>query len=178
MNQTTFSRVCTSREAAHVAINEGYAQARLLLSLERKVRVTVEEAEDDLTIRQRGFLHAAVLPQIAEQVVMPDGTRYTPKVWKEHLKELFIPDRWDMVRLPFVRDRKTGAWKASTRKVPVKRRKSTESLSIKGYSDFLDRCIAHATSEWGVNFRFLAEERDAVRYHTPARKRKEPEFAE
>ncbi len=52
----------------------------------------------------------------------------------------------------------------------MKRRKSTEALSIKGYSDFLDRCIAHATTEWNVQFRFLAEERDAVRYVAPARK--------
>lgn len=176
MNETTLSRICTTREAAHAAINAGYAQARTLLALGRAVSITVAEHEDDLTIRQRGFLHAAVLPQIAEQVVMPDGTRYTPQVWKAHLKELFIADKWDMVRLPYVRDRKTGAWKASTRKVPVKRRKSTESLSIKGYSDFLDRCIAHAATEWDVQFRFLAEERDAVRYTPPARKRKELEL--
>lgn len=126
-------------------------------------------AERDITAKQRGFLHAAVLPQIAEQVRMPDGTRYVAHVWKEHLKDLFIADKWDMVRLPFVKDRKTGAWKPSKKKAPVKRRKSTEDLSIKGYSLFIDQCIAHATTEWGVVFRFDADERESVRYVKPAR---------
>lgn len=163
--------IAVTRERLHEVITAGYLRGKMLLADGKRVEVSVREVEDEITIRQRGFLHAAVLPQIAEQVVMPDGTRYTPAIWKTHLKELFIPDRWDMVRLPFVIDRKTGAWKPSKRKVPVKCRKSTEDLSIKGYSDFIDKVIAHAATEWGVVFRFLAEERDAVRYTPPARKR-------
>lgn len=178
---TTLIRFAGTREQAHAAITAGYEQAKTLIALEKRVRVTVEEAEDELTIRQRGFLHAAVLPQIAEQVRMPDGTRYIPALWKEHLKDLFIPDKWDMVRLPFVKDRKTGQWKPSAKKVPVKRRKSTEGLSIKGYSDFIDKCIAHATVEWGVRFHFIAEEREAVRWVAQPRaarkKQKQPEEA-
>lgn len=166
--------IAVTRERLHEVITTGYLRGKMLLADGKRVAVTVAEAEDEITIRQRGFLHAAVLPQIAEQVVMPDGTKYVAQVWKAHLKELFIPDRWDMVRQPFVIDRKTGTWKPSKRKVPVKRRKSTEDLSIKGYSDFIDRCIAHATTEWGVSFHFLADERDAVRYVPPARKRTAP----
>lgn len=163
------SRIVATPQAAHAAVSEGYQLAKQLLADGRRVRVTVAEDEDDITILQRGFLHAAVLPQIAEQVVV-NGIRYTPQVWKEHLKDLFLPDRWDMVRLPFVQDRKTGLWKPSRKKVPVKRRKSTEGLSIKGYSDFIDKCIDHAASEWGVQFRFIAKEREAVRYVAPPRK--------
>lgn len=170
IKQTTLVRFVSTKEHAHAEISAGYEQAKLLIALDKRVRIEVCEAEDELTIKQRGFLHAAVLPQIAEQVRMPDGTRYVAAIWKEHLKELFIADKWDMVRLPFVRDRKTGAWKPSSKKVPVKRRKSTEDLSIRGYSDFIDKCIAHATVEWGVTFRFIAEEREAVRYVKPARK--------
>jgi len=172
VSETTFTRIVRSREEAHRAAKDGYAQAQLLIELGKRVKVVVGEDEDDLTAKQRAFLHVAVLPQIAEQVVMPDGTRYVAKVWKEHLKDLFIPDKWDMVRLPFVRDRKTGEWRASKRKVPVKRRKSTEELSIRGYSDFIDRCIAHATTEWGVRFVFIAEEREAVRWKPTPRKAK------
>ncbi|HWH83223.1 MAG TPA: hypothetical protein VNU71_13410 [Burkholderiaceae bacterium] len=175
MSDTALVRFAGTRELAHVHAVAGYVHAQTLIGIGKRVKFTVEEAEDELTIKQRGFLHAAVLPQIAEQVVMPDGTRYVPKVWKEHLKDLFIADKWDMVRLPFVRDRKTGAWKPSSKKVPVKRRKSTEALSIKGYSDFIDKCIAHAAVEWGVRFHFIAEEREAVRYVAPKRKAKQPE---
>lgn len=175
----SLSILVRDREAAHAAANRAYQHAQALLADGKRVRITAGEDEEDLSIRQRGFLHAAVLPQIAEQVVV-GGIRYTPQTWKEHLKDLFLPAKWDMVRLPFVQDRKTGEWKPSRKKVPVKRRKSTEELSIKGYSDFIDKCIAHAASEWGVVFHFIAEERDAVRYVAPTRKRKthiQPEAA-
>jgi hypothetical protein len=178
MNDTTLIRYAGTPEAAHAAILAANVQAKTLVRMERRVKITVEEAEDELSVKQRGFLHAAVLPQIAEQVRMPDGTRYVAAIWKEHLKDLFIADKWDMVRLPFVKDRKTGQWKPSTKKVPVKRRKSTEGLSIKGYSDFIDKCIAHATVEWGVHFVFITEERDAVRWVAQPRKVKPREQRE
>lgn len=179
MNDTTLIRYAGTRELAHAAAKAAYEHAQTLIALDKRVRIQVSEAEDELTIKQRGFLHAAVLPQIAEQVRFPDGTRYAPAIWKEHLKDLFIPDKWDMVRLPFVKDRKTGLWKPSTKKVPVKRRKSTEGLSVKGYSDFIDKCIAYATTEWGVHFVFVAEEREAVRWVAQPRKKatRQPEEA-
>jgi hypothetical protein len=161
--------LATTKEGAHAAAMNGYRFAQTLLLNGQRVRFTVAEAQDDITVKQRGFLHAAVLPQIAEQVRV-GGELYVTAVWKEHLKDLFIKDRWDMVRLPFVKDRKTGLWKPSSKKVPVKRRKSTEELGIKGYSDFIDKCIAHATVEWGVQFVFDADEREAVRYRAPVRK--------
>jgi hypothetical protein len=169
------TRFVGSREGAHEASIAMYQHAQLLIGLGKRVKFMVDEAEDELSVLQRGFLHAAVLPQIAEQVRMPDGTRYVAAVWKEHLKDLFIADKWDMVRLPFVKNRKTGEWKPSSKKVPVKRRKSTEALSIRQYSTFIDQCIAHASSEWGVVFQFRAEERDAVRYVAPPRKVKQRE---
>lgn len=169
MSDTTLARTVTTREAAHAAAMACYSHAQTLIGLEKRVRFIVQEAEDEKSIQQRGFLHAAVLPQIAEQVQV-NGIRYVAEIWKEHLKDLFIADKWDMRRLPFVVDKKTGAWKASTKKVPVKRRKSTEGLSIKQYSLFIDQCIAHAAAEWSVAFRFIAEEREAARYVVPVRK--------
>lgn len=175
---TTLIRFAGSRETAHAAANEAYAQARVLIDLGKRIKLTVEEAEDELSIKQRGFLHAAVLPQIADQVRMPDGTKYAPGIWKEHLKDLFIADKWDMVRLPFVRDRKTGAWKPSTKKVPVKRRKSTEALSCKQYSEFIDKSIAYAATEWRVEFVFITEERDAVRWVAQPKKKSQRQVEE
>lgn len=175
MSANVLIRYCGTREQLHQAAKHGYEKAQPLIELGKRVKVAFEEAEDEVSIKQRGFLHAAVLPQIADQVRMPDGTRYVAAIWKQHLKELFIADKWDMVRLPFVRDRGTGLWKPSSKKVPVKRVKSTEDFGVKSYSDFIDKCIAHAASEWGVHFRFIAEEREAVRYLAPKRKTKQPE---
>lgn len=155
-----------------------YRAAEAMVADGKAVRATLTEDEDDITARQRGFLHAAVLPQIAEQVVS-NGTRYTAKVWKDFYRENFIPDRWVMRRLPFVRDRITGELKPSTRAVPVKVDKSTEDFGVKGYSDFIDRVIAHAVTDLGVVFVFDEAEREAVRWKRPARKQaqQQPEEA-
>ena len=57
---------------------------------------------------------------------------------------------------------------------------STEDLSIKQYSEYLDKVIAYAADELGVVFRFLAEEREAVRWKPAPRKAraKQPEAVE
>ncbi len=44
---------------------------------------------------------------------------------------------------------------------------STEELGVKAYSQLIDEAIAMATTQWGVEFRFLIGERDAVRYPPP-----------
>lgn len=131
--------------------------------------VELTEEGDSLTLRQLRFIHGPILQQISEQVVV-NGIRYTRKVWKQHLKDLFIPDRWDMVQAPFVRDAKTGAWRPSKRKVPRKAEKSLTHLRNQQRSEFIDAVLAHAATEWGVQFVFKFDEREAVRYHPPKRK--------
>ena len=61
-----------------------------------------------------------------------------------------------------------------------KARVSTEDLSIRQYSDYIDKVIAYGTTELGVVFRFIAEEREAVRWKPAPRKAraKQPEAAE
>jgi hypothetical protein len=162
-------RKADSREEFRAQMTALYRAGEAMVADGKPVRVTLCEQEDDVTARQRGFLHAAVLPQIAEQVSV-NGVKYTAKVWKEFFKDLLIPDRWVMRRPPFVRDRKTGELKPSTRAVPVKAEKSTEHFGIKGYSDFIDKVIAHAVTEFGVEFQFDEQEREAVRWKRPARK--------
>lgn len=121
-------------------------------------QVSLTEWQDDITAKQRGFLHAAVFPQIAEQVRV-NGERFVPEIWKEYYRKLFLGSKWRMQKLPGQR-----------RAVPVKVRISTEDLGIKAYSDYIDRVIAHAVSEFAVAFVFRAEEREAVRYVAPKRK--------
>jgi len=166
----TFARLCRTREQLHEAVMTLYEIGKTVVADGEQMLVSGGQHQEPITVKQRGFLHVAVLPQIAEQVKLPDGSKFVAGIWKEHLKELFIPDKWDMTRIPFVRDRGTGEWKPSKRKVPVKRHKSTEDLNIKEYSEFIDNCINHAAAEWGVVFRFRAEEREAVRYTPPKKK--------
>lgn len=162
-------RYAESREAWRTAAEAIYRAGQALIDDGKRVRILAEEAEDSLTLRQLKFIHGPVLQQISEQVRV-GGVLYTKEVWKEHLKDLFIPDAWDMVRVLLV-DAKTGQLRASKRKVPRKRKKSIADLGVKRCSDFIDKVLAHAATEWGVVFRFELDERDAVRYRPASKAR-------
>lgn len=172
MNQTTLIRFVATREAAHRAVVDGYAQARTLIDLGKRVKVTVEEAEDELTVLQRGFLHAAVFPQIEEQYVHPDGTRSDRRVWKEYFRARFLGDRWPLKRA-LRWDPKTKTMVLAKRKTPHRERVSTEDLSSKKYSQYIDTVIDTATVELRIAFVFRAEEREAVRWVAQPRKKAE-----
>lgn len=130
----------------------------------RRIRVVVGVDHEDLTVKQRGFFHAAVLPQIAEQAKV-QGIRYVVVMWKEFFRAMYLGDRWETFDLIGQFD-SLGRQKRSRRKVRV----STEDLSIKQYSHHIDQVIAYAASELDVVFRFRAEEREAVRWVAKPRK--------
>ena len=165
-----------AKPALHAAVSQIYAlaQQRVAQSPDKVDRETGEiaprtwrfifcEDTEDITTKQRGFLHAAVFPQIAEQVVL-DGERFAPETWKEHYRRKFLPDRFVVRKLP-------GKKRATPQRVRV----STEDLSVKQYSEHIDKVIADAVTEFGVAFQFNHEEREAVRYRRPSRKRRQPE---
>lgn len=164
-----FVRFCGSKSDAHSAAVDGYEAARLLIADGKRVKVVVKEADDELSIAQRGFLHKAVLPQIAEQYVFPDGSRYAWQVWKEFWRARFLGDRWVLKAIPRW-DAKLGRMVQPKRKTPHRERVSTEDLSCKQYSEYTNKIIDHATLELGVNFVFIVGEREAATYHPPARK--------
>lgn len=173
MTDTAFIRFVGTREAAHAAVTAGYIHAQTLIGIGRRVKVTVEEAEDELTIRQRAFLHKAVFPQISEQVTFPDGTRFEWRVWKEMFRARFLGDRWVLRAVPRW-DAKTSSWVKPKRKTPHRERVSTEDLGIKAYSQYIDTVIDTAVVEFGVQFVFIAEEREAVRWVAQPRKKSPP----
>lgn len=160
------------------AMTAVFRAGEVMLQAGQVPHVELSEEGDTLTLRQLRFIHGPILKQISEQVVV-NGVRYTRDVWKQHLKELFIPDRWEMVQAPFVRDAKTGEWRQSKRKVPRKVQKSLSDLKNKQRSEFIDAVLAHAATEWGVQFAFTFDEREAVRYQPPKRKaaQQQPEEA-
>jgi hypothetical protein len=71
-----YRAVVMNRESAHEAITRGYAHAKCLLANGDNVLVVVKPALEAVRVAQRNFLHGVVEVQIAEQVRMPDGTRY------------------------------------------------------------------------------------------------------
>lgn len=94
--------------------------------------------EDDITAAQRGYLHAVVFPDIARQA-RANGQQFDAKTWKEWYRAEFLG--FDVVTSinPF-----TG------KKVRRRVRKSTEDLGVRGMIDYIDRVIAHASTELGV----------------------------
>ncbi len=170
-------RTAHDRESWRTAATTIFRAGERMLEAGYELQVTLKEHEDKLTLRQLRFIHGPVLRQISEQVSV-GGVKYAPEIWKEHLKQLFLPDQWDMVRMPFVQDVRTGQWRPSKRKVPVKRRKSLTDLGVKRCSIFIDQVLAHAAVEWGVQFVFEFDEREAVRYVPPRSKQRAKPRAE
>ncbi len=145
------NRICSTREEAHAAITQAYQVARSLLTDGKRVNISVSEDCATITLKQRAFLHRSVFPQVSEQVRV-GGERYVPDVWKEYFRNLFLGSKFIQV----------GS-------VTVEIRNSTEDLNIKKYSEYIDRVIAHASTEWHVAFVFDERERASVRYVRPAR---------
>lgn len=125
-------------------------------------RFTFGEDLEDLTAKQRRFLHGVVFKQMAEQLVV-NGQQFHLSTWKEHCREKFLGTRQEEVLRPDL----------TVELIDV--RVSTEDLTIKQYSEYIDRVIAYATTELGMEFNFDQQEREAVRYRKPQRRKAQPE---
>lgn len=169
------TRIVRTREEAHEAVMQAYVVAKTLIQDGKRVRVSVEEDAEPITIKQRRFLHGPVLSQISEQVRV-GGERYVMDIWKEFFRKEFLGDKFVMLKKPRW-DKKLCQLVQAKRATPHRVRISTEDLSIKQYSEYIDRVIAHAATEWAVAFVFLAGEREAVQYVRPVAKQKEVETA-
>ena len=154
-----------ARMNAAKAIAEAPEGWRVTLAPPAKRRVQEEKYHamiEDIA-KQRRFLHGPVLGQIVEQA-KADGQRFVMAVWKEYYRAKFLGFRWEHYKLP-------GQKKATPRKVRV----STEDLSVKQYSEYIDKVLADAATEFGVVFDLDPAEREAVRYVRPVRAKKQAE---
>ena len=165
---TQDSRLEVLRQANAVA-TALVSQAGADGAADRRFYVVVGVDRETLSVRQRGFLHAAVFPQIAEQYTFPDGTRYTDEVWKEFWRARFLGFRWEMRAVPRW-DPELRKMVKPKRETPHRVRVSSEDLNVKAYSQYIDAIIDTATLELGVVFEFERGARDAVRYRPPVRK--------
>lgn len=94
--------------------------------------------DDDITDKQRAYLHAVVLTEIA-QFARPDGQHFPMATWKEFLRDKFLGFKTVSYLNPL-----TG--KKSRRRV----RTSTEDLGVRGMAEYIDRVIAFAATDLGV----------------------------
>ncbi len=150
----TYITVIQTEEGLNQKFRAAYTHAQMMLRNGEAVQLKCGPSDEPISIKQRGFLHAAVLPQIAEQAYVGEKReRFTAEIWKEFFHRRFIPDRWVMKKLP-------GAKRAT----PHRERVSSEELGVRRYSEFIDRIIDYAVVEHGVVFEFREGEREAVRY--------------
>jgi hypothetical protein len=166
-DEDTFITVIATHDGARQKFIQAMTHAKSILDNGERVELRVGPALDTITLKQRGFLHASVLPQIAEQVwITNPGSgkreRFVSEVWKEHMHRLFLPDKWVMRQLP-------GAKK----KTPHRERVSSEQLGVKRYSQWIDSIIDYAVVELNVQFVFKPSEREGARYVAKPRKEKQ-----
>jgi hypothetical protein len=109
--------------------------------------------EDDITAKQRGYLHGGVLTQISKEAAVR-GEKFPMEVWKEWYRSQFLG--FDVVTCidPF-----TG------RKLRRRVRKSTEDLGRRSLAEYTERVIAHASTELGltINPPMVKEVREAMK---------------
>ena len=94
--------------------------------------------DDDITDKQRAYLHAVVLAEIA-QFARPDGQKFPMLTWKEFLRDKFLGFKTVSFTNPL-----TG--RKSRRRVRV----STEDLGVRRMAEYIDRVIAFAATDLGV----------------------------
>lgn len=89
---------------------------------------------------------ADVLAQISSQAWV-DGKQYSPEVWHEHLKRMFLPDRYDaeLTRKGYVK------W-AELPDGSLKCVGSTTKLTKRGFSQYLTQVEVYAAQDLGVLF--------------------------
>jgi hypothetical protein len=103
----------------------------------RELVLEAKLLEDDITQKQRGYLHAVVLTEIAQQL-RPNGQSFPMPVWKEHFRQKYLGFNVVTSVNPF-----TG--KKSRRRV----RNSTEDLGVRGMADYIDQIMAEV-AEYGI----------------------------
>lgn len=127
-------------QAHQVLTSVLWPHAKALLMAGHRLQLELRYAEDVKTDKQRRYLHGFVFKTIAEQAVV-HGEKYPLKVWKEWYRGEFLGFKTVTHRNPI-----TG------KKTRRRERQSTEQLGVKGYRDYIERVLAHAATELGVEF--------------------------
>lgn len=103
----------------------------------RRVKVTVEEQEDDRSAQQHKYYWAVVLRDVADHVVV-GGQRYSKDAWHEYGKREFLPRKTKKIKV-------AGRARAVVTTVIA----STTEQSVRQMGEYLERWMAFA-AEHGV----------------------------
>ena len=116
------------------------------LPTDRSMEVVIQKHVKKRTQGQNRYQWKAILGDISRQVRI-DGKSYTPKIWHEHLKGLFLPDvPSEELTLPsYVK------WEEMPDGT-LKMVGSTTKLTTKGMSVYFEELYAYAVSELDVRF--------------------------
>ena len=125
---------------AHKALQTLWLTVKAELMAGNRQMVTLQSFEEAMTTQQRKFYHSAVLTTIANQAVI-NGRKFSMPTYKEHYRAKFLGDKVEERT-----DIKTGVIKREVVRV------STESLSVKKYSELIEKVMADAANEFGVIF--------------------------
>lgn len=112
--------------------------ARQQLEQGRALVLECRLLEDDITDKQRAYLHTVVLTEIA-LYARPGDQQFPMKVWKEHFRKEWLGFKTVTNINPI-----TG------KKHRTRVRVSTEDLGITAMAEYIDRIIAYAATELGV----------------------------
>jgi hypothetical protein len=143
---STFSVMVNTPVDAHQVLSNLFQQQVKPHTRQGKRGVITWHTESTyLRLKHRGAFHGYILDAFSNQVWFKDETtgrqfRYAKEVWKEYLKQQFLPPRMEEYR------KRTG-------EIAVrKRRPSTEDLTDDEYSLFLDQVCAFGITELGIEF--------------------------
>ena len=116
------------------------------LPTDGRMEVVIQKHVKKRTQGQNRYQWKAILGDISRQVRI-DGKSYTPKIWHEHLKGLFLPDVADEeLTLPsYVK------WQEMPDGT-LKMVGSTTKLTTKGMSIYFEKLYAYAVTELDVRF--------------------------
>lgn len=106
----------------------------------RRVKVTVEDVEDERSLQQLRFLWGVVYRETSEQARI-EGVQYTPDAFHELGKRLFLP-----------RVKKTVRVAGKRRPVATMTIGSTKGLSVRRMSKYIEEFMAWATTDLNVQF--------------------------
>lgn len=106
----------------------------------RRVKVTVEDVEDDRSLKQNAFYWSFVLKQISAQAVI-NGIGSDENGWHYYMKKRLLGYRVFKQRVP-----------GSKRPAIRRELRSTTKLKVKAMSEYMEKVMAAAATEFGVTF--------------------------
>jgi len=126
--------------AAHGAFESAWKRAKALTMAGETVAFYCEQAEDDRSLKQNRFYWGVVLKAISEQGRI-EGQQYAAEAWHELFKRQFLGYRIRKVRV------------AGKKRLRVIRElRSTTDLSVKKFSEYLEKVLAFGATELAVVF--------------------------